>query len=300
MTAYGTSPTKSRRRRTRGQLEDVRAAIERVLSVENPATVRGVFYQMSVIGAVPKTEAGYRTVQRLLVEMRRSGRIPYGWIADNTRWMSKPRTWSDIGEAFDSMHSDYRRAIWEQQDAYVEIWCEKDALSAVLYKVTSKWDVPLMTTRGFASVTFLHEAAEDIAEQSKPAYLYYFGDHDPSGVVIDKKVEQTIREMAPDAEIHFERVAVLPWQIEEWSLPTRPTKRSDSRCRDFDGESVEVDAISPSRLREICEGVIVQHIDQAMLRRTRLTEAAERDFTASYAAQVRSLLAGSGGSSDPR
>jgi len=50
-------------------------------------------------------------------------------------------------------------------------------------------------------------------------------------------------------QIHFERIAVTPQQIEKWKLPTRPTKTSDSRARNFvdeDGEqrpSVELDAI---------------------------------------------------------
>ena len=36
-------------------------------------------------------------------------------------------------------------------------------------------------------------------------------------------------ELAPDAEICFERVAVTPEQIRDWDLPTRPTKTTDSR-----------------------------------------------------------------------
>ena len=44
--------------------------------------------------------------------------------------------------------------------------------------------VPFMVTRGYPSLSYLHEAAEAIAEQGRPAFLlYYFGDHDPSGVV---------------------------------------------------------------------------------------------------------------------
>jgi hypothetical protein len=53
--------------------------------------VRGVFYQAVTRGLVAKTEAEYkRTVIRLLGIMRREGELPYGWIADETRWMRKP------------------------------------------------------------------------------------------------------------------------------------------------------------------------------------------------------------------
>jgi hypothetical protein len=51
----------------------------------------------------------------------------------------------------------------------------------------------------------------------------------------------------------FVRVAVNPEQIEEFDLPTRPTKKTDSRAKTFEGESVEVDAIPPARLRQMVE-----------------------------------------------
>jgi hypothetical protein len=277
--AYGASPIK-RHRRTAAEMEAIRLEIERVLALESPCTVRQVYYQLVTRGAIDKTEAQYDTVGRLLVEMRREGRVSYGAIADNTRAMRKPRTWESLDEALARTQETYRRALWSDQPAYVEVWLEKDALAGVLIDVTREWDVPLMVTKGFASLSFLHSAAETIAYCGKPAYLYYFGDHDPSGVVIDRKIGQTLRELAPDAEIHLERVAVRPEQIEEWSLPTRPTKTSDSRSRNFVGESVEVDAIPPTKLRALANDCIVQHIDNDAYYATLRTEKAERDTLA--------------------
>ena len=90
------------------------------------------------------------------------------------------------------------------------------------------YDVPLMVARGYASLSFLHSAAEYIDDLDVPTYIYHLGDFDPSGVNAGEKIEQTLREMAPDAEIHFERIAVNPRQIDDWNLPTRPTKTTDS------------------------------------------------------------------------
>ena len=112
------------------------------------------------------------------------------------------------------------------------------------------YDVPLMVARGYASLSFLHSAAEAINELDVPAFIYHLGDYDPSGVNAGEKIEETLRELAPDAEIIFERIAVTPEQIEEWSLPTRPTKASDSRAKAFGSDiSVELDAIAPDLLR---------------------------------------------------
>jgi hypothetical protein len=260
-------------------MERIRAAICDLLEANNPQTVRQVFYALTVEGVITKTENAYKnTAGRLLVQMRRAGMIPFHWIADNTRWMRKPRTWSSLEEALRSTAQQYRRALWDDQDVYVEVWTEKDAIAGILLEETRPYDVPLMVSRGFSSLSYLYEAAETIKEQDKPAFLYYFGDHDPSGVHIDRAIERRLRELAPHAEIHFQRVAVLPRQIEEWSLPTRPTKTTDSRSRSFKGRSVEVDAIPVDRLRNLVFGCIDQHIDQERLAKLQVAERSEREI----------------------
>lgn len=276
-TSYKSSPIK-RCRRTKADLEAVKEAIYNVVDEDKPMTVRQVFYRLVSNGIIPKTEISYKNVVvRLLGLMRREDELPFSWIADNTRWMRKPRTYSSLEGALHHTAQTYRRALWDSQNAYVEIWLEKDALSGVLFDVTGEWDVPLMVTRGYPSLSYLHTAAESLSEENRPCFIYYFGDHDPSGVDIPRKVETDLRQFAPDAELHFQRVAVTVEQIKEMKLPTRPTKKTDSRAKNFFGESVEVDAIPPQQLRELVRDCIEQHIDIHQLKRTRTVEAAERD-----------------------
>ncbi len=291
---YESRPIK-RARRTKAQMEAIREAIYKWLSTCNPATVRQTFYAMTVRGIVPKEEKECKTVGRLLVAMRRAGRVPYSWIGDNTRMMRKPRSFSSMEEALARTAQTYRRALWDTQAVYVEIWCEKDALAGVIYEVTNRWDVPLMPSRGFSSETFLYSAAETIKAQRKPAYIYYVGDHDPSGVHIDRVIERRLRAMAPKAEIHFQRLAVLPHQIQEMNLPTRPTKKKDKRSKNFKGESVELDAIPPARLRQIIEAAIEQHVDRHALEVLREAERSEREIFSS----LQSWLANQSGSKRP-
>ena len=87
-----------------------------------------------------------------------------------------------------------------------------------------------------------------------PTYIYHLGDFDPSGVNAGEKIEQTLRELAPGAEIHFERIAVTERMIEELNLPTRPTKASDTRSKTFGAISVELDAIHPESLAVLRQG----------------------------------------------
>lgn len=273
-----------RRRRSQADITVIREAIYDTIATDPPMTVRQVFYQLVSQGVIDKNEAEYKgTVVRLLGLMRREHEIPFGWIADSTRWMRKPDTFSSMESLLQDTARTYRRSVWDDQDAYVEIWLEKEALAGVLYKETEIWDVPLMVTRGYPSLSFLHGAAEAIEYEDKPVYLYYFGDHDPSGVDIPRKVEADLREFAPDTEIHFECVAVIPEQIDAWDLPTRPTKKTDSRSRNFEGESVEVDAIPPADLRQLVHDCIEQHIDPHALAETKRIEELEKESLREFA-----------------
>jgi len=172
---------------------------------------------------------------------------------------------------------------------YVEVWLEKEALAGVLLEVTAEWDVPLMVTRGFASLSYLHGAAETIGRIDKPTYLYYFGDYDPSGVEIDRNIQRRLRQfVAPnDSLIHFERVAVTPAQIAEHALPTRPTKRTSHGRGLHHGESVEVDALDPDDLRDLVHGRIAQHVDVDRLRVHLAAEESERKLLGGLPAMLR-------------
>ena len=272
---YESTPIK-RKRRTKVEIKALQSSLYGILSEDHPQTVRGVFYQATVLGVVDKLENEYKTVQRNPADMRKNGYIPFIWIADSTRWMRKPRTFTGLEAALRENWKFYRRSIWYDQFDYVEIWMEKDALAGVLYPITSKWDVPLMVTRGYSSLSFLHESAEYINSLNKPTYIYCMGDYDPSGVDISRNIEKGLRQFAPDAEIHFKRIAVTPAQITKWDLPTRPTKKSDSRSKNFKGESVELDAIPAKKLRELVTECIEQHINSETLHRTMMAEDAEK------------------------
>jgi hypothetical protein len=64
-------------------------------------------------------------------------------------------------------------------------------------------------------------------------------------------------------EVAVYDLAVTPEQIEEWNLPSRPTKMSDSRSAKFVAEhgdqSVELDAIRPDVLRDLVDTAIRSH-----------------------------------------
>jgi hypothetical protein len=160
----------------------VRAHLYNILArSESAMTVRQVFYQAVSRGVIAKTEGEYKsTVCRLLTDMRLDGVIPFGWIAENTRWMRKPRTYSSMESALENTASTYRRQVWDNQGAYVEIWLEKEALAGVVVDITSEFDVPLMVTRGYPSVGCGFAGVADSAPDLIPIAVAHRAAHTPS------------------------------------------------------------------------------------------------------------------------
>ena len=114
-------------------MEHIKAELLLIVEADKPMTVRQVFYRAVVAGLVEKTEGEYQnTVARLLVDMRRSGDLPYHWMSDNTRWMRRPAMYSGLADFIARHQRAYRRDLWAKSPTYIEIWCEKEALAGVI------------------------------------------------------------------------------------------------------------------------------------------------------------------------
>ena len=274
-------------RRNGEQMKTVKDAIFKFAQEMRPVSVRQIFYNLTTQNIVDKTKNGYEQVVSISGKMREDGELPFSWISDATRWMRKPDTHDTLIDALEITKETYRKNLWANQSASVEIWLEKEALSGVVFPITARWDVPLMVTRGYPSKTFLYTSAEDL-NVDKTNYIYMLSDYDPSGVDLSRNTESTLRKYADeDCDITFERIAVTESQINEWELPSRPTKKSDVRSKTFTGESVELDAIPPDSLRGLVEDSITQHIDESSYLQLCEIESAEREslqaFMGAYA-----------------
>jgi hypothetical protein len=264
----------------------IRDTIIAVIEEDPPMTVRQVFYQLVSRGVIEKAESEYQgTVIRLMTEMRLSGDLPFDWVVDESRRVRITETFDNIAAAAEHCAEFYRRSALAESNDYLEIWVEKDALSGSLWDVTSDYDVPLMVSRGMPSITFLHGSAREIkraAAHGKKSYIYQFGDHDPSGVLIPQTIEQRLTEMCETLGCPppiVKRVALTEAQIKRYALPTRPTKREGNRhAKDFEGRSVELDALPPRVLRDVVRKVIEKHISPDTLNILRAAEESEREL----------------------
>ena len=144
------------------------------------------------------------------------------------------------------------------------------------------------------SLTQIYETALQIyaaAEAGKSTYIYQFGDHDPSGVLIPQTIKTRLNQLCEKFDCgapYFERAALTLQHIEEFELPTRPTKRTgNSHANGFDGDSVELDALPAAELRRMVKECIEQHISPEQYKTLSAAEDSERELLQRWAHIIR-------------
>jgi len=262
---------------TRKMREDTRSLQEGIIKIfqdiQQPMTIRQIFYQAVSRNLVPKDQdKGYKPIQRNVLNMRRTGQLPYFFVADRNRRRMKPTTHTSAKDALDYWMDFYKQDIWHNKNVRVEIWLEKDALSGIFSDITMEYDVPLFISRGFSSETFLYEAAQEIKEENKPTYIYFFSDWDKKGVEISDDAKNKFSKFGVDHLIHFERAALSSEQVKQYNLPTRPPKGN----KDF-GESTELDAMHPTDLQSLVFNCIWNHLTENDIRNIEIEERAQRE-----------------------
>jgi hypothetical protein len=271
-------------------MEHFLEAITDILNGEQePITIRHLFYRLVGLGVIEKTELAYVSLCGHLSKWRRSGEIPWDAFVDSTRWHLGDDTFNGLNDALTNTFETYRRNLWAEQSAFVEIWGEKDAISGVLFREANTFGVKVFTCRGFASLSSLYSAANTFKQavgNGKRVYIYYFGDHDPSGLAIDRAAVASFRDDF-GVEVQFARAAVTPEQIRQYKLPTRPVKRNDKRAGGWRGGCVEVDTMPPTVLKGIVRDCITSHINTRQWKVTQSIEKAERETLRNFAANFR-------------
>jgi hypothetical protein len=147
--------------------------------------------------------------------------------------------------------------------------------------VVRECGLDLYVSRGFASETYLQQAALTMREDGRPTFVYLLTDFDASGMNIAETVGTKLVEMATGVEVDVRRIAAMPEQIEEFNLITQPVTGTDSRARRFieryGTSTVELDAIPAREVRRIVRVAIESHMEPAQLRTLQMVEREERE-----------------------
>lgn len=276
-------PTKRRKRRTQAQVEEIKAVAREELATANPMTLRQVHYRIVARAdtTYTNTQGDYNQLSKWLVAERLSGAIPWDWIEDRLRKPRRVNMFEDLEEFITVARHSYRRDVWPDQPDYLEVFVEKDALSAIFEEVLDSYGVTLNVGRGYSSWSSIKAAADrfDVG-----GTILYFGDFDPSGEDMVRALEESLANPDLPNGGSFPTVikcALTPEDIDTYNLPPDFTKATDTRAAAFveryGDVAVELDALPVAVLRDRIEQEIESRMDADALAETRRQEREDRE-----------------------
>ncbi len=223
-------------------------------------TLRQLYYQLVSKDIIPNNDKEYAKLSNILKKGRMAGIVDWAAIEDRVRVPKLPYWVTDVDDAIRDTIKQYRLDRMQHQENMVEIWVEKDALSSVLYRVSSKYHIRLMVNRGYSSVSAMYDAYNRLNSGDT---ILYFGDHDPSGMDMIRDVRERMQEFGLD--INVRPVALTMEQIESFNPPPNPAKITDPRAKwyikEYGHTSWELDALPPRELVRLAEEAVEELID---------------------------------------
>jgi len=242
---------------------------------EYPLTLRQVYYRLvAEDGGIDNTRSNYNSLSSILVKAREREEVDYRRIEDRVRntaidhyALPGPMDLYDMmASHIEYAASKYRRNPWLDQDNYVEVWLEKDALSTVVSRIaTDKFCVPVAVNRGYGSFSFIKEGASRIESNDKSLHILYLGDFDPSGEDMVRDLQKRIVKYGKGKRIAtVHKIALTKAQIRQYNVPESLAKEKDVRTRSFiekhGSKTAELDAIEPRVLQEMVKTAIEEYI----------------------------------------
>jgi len=251
-------------------------------------TIRGLHYRLVARG-MTNTLRHYKRVVGAMIKARWEGQVQFEAFSDHDRGIigSTPYEETIVEDEIEYAKGQvgawlrsYSKNRWENQKNYVEVFIEKKALQGVFGKVCDENEVALGACKGYPSLTFLNDTADRMRRakrHGKNLVILYFGDYDPSGEDIPRSIKENLWNMGL-GYIDLIRCALMKEQVEEWGLPPAPAKVGDSRTASWDGlGQVELDAVEPNKLRELCQEAIDEYFDYDDHERLLEIESSERE-----------------------
>lgn len=230
-------------------------------------TLRQLYYQLVTKNIIRNEQREYKRLGTLLSKARLAGFVDWDIIEDRVRQAERAPQWETIQDIIDAASKQFRLPRWNDQPEYVELWCEKDALSSVLDPVCRELHVTLMVNRGYSSSSAMYESARRILREAdgRETTVIYLGDFDPSGEDMVRDVRDRLAIF--QVEAHVSKLALVPAQVAQYKLPPNPAKMSDSRASGFvarhGNSSYEVDALPPEVLQQLVRSAIEVRMDRA-------------------------------------
>lgn len=263
-------------------LQEVLAIAEDYMGQGITLTNRQLYYQLVTKNIIPNADEIYKRICTFITDARYAGYMDWEAIEDRGRVPSKPSEWDNISDLIKSAVRAYRLPRWENQNYYIELYCEKQAMESVLKPVADKYHIYFGVNKGYSSASTMYDLAQRVKSQiqrGKRVILLYLGDHDPSGLDMVRDIQDRITEFLTrgndpidneDDDIQdifrVEQLALNMEQIRRYAPPPNPAKITDPRAKwyiqKYGNKSWELDALEPKVLIRLATEGILCYLDE--------------------------------------
>ena len=212
-------------------------------------------------------EPNYKWTGTFINNGRLAGLVDWNSIVDRTRSHEANAHWDNPNDILNDSADQYAIDTRADQNDYLEVWVEKDALVDVIGRACEPLDIGYFSCRGYASQSSMWQAAMRLKQQErvskKCTILLHLGDHDPSGVDMSRDIQDRLVMFGSDVEV--KRIALDMKQVEKYQPPPNPAKTTDSRYANYRDEygddSWELDALDPRVITELITNQAADYTD---------------------------------------
>lgn len=255
-------------------------------------TLRQLYYQFVARGLLPNTVHNYNRLGGIVSDARLAGLLSWVAIEDRTRNLMGLHTYVSPAAAVKIVAADYRIDAWADQPFRPEVWIEKEALTGVIGSICNQLRVDFFACKGYNSQSEQWRAGRRMAKyvsKGQRPIVFHLGDHDPSGIDMTRDNQERLSLFA-GVPIQVQRIALSMPQVEDLQPPPNPAKMTDSRYgtyrEQFGEESWELDALSPSYIRDLINGAISAIRDDERWDQMMRQEAEDRQALQDVAADM--------------
>lgn len=215
-------------------------------------------------------EPNYKWLGDLVAKARVAGLVDWSHLEDRGRAVAGGDSGYDSpGQLVESVEDYYHITRWDDQEEYLEVWVEKEALAEVVGRAASRWRVAHFACKGYVSMSEMHVAAMRLRNQGRKGRkctVIHLGDHDPSGLDMTRDITDRLNLFMGAVPVTVKRIALNMDQVEEMDPPPSPAKIGDARSADYIeqyGEDTwELDALPPDALDDLVDAEIQTHLDR--------------------------------------
>lgn len=243
------------------KIQTINAILSEYQAAGYDLTIRQLYYQLVARGYIENTQKSYKRTADLVNNARLAGLIDWEMITDRGRETITPSTWDGPGQIIRQAANQFRLDPWQDQENYLEVMVEKQALEGVLVPVCNRYAVRFTANKGYCSSSTLYETGKRIAAMhpGKTCYILYLGDHDPSGLDMTRDIKERVT-MFSKSPVIVERLALNYDQVLALNPPENPAKETDARymeyLKNYGAASWELDAIEPRALADLVDTAI--------------------------------------------